>query len=63
MPARAIGVKWLAVNPGREKARRGADAARKDPAAAGVSIPVAVTGAAAARKAYVIGRRRSMSAS
>ncbi|MGB3833968.1 MAG: alpha-2-macroglobulin family protein [Mesorhizobium sp.] len=54
MPARAIGVKWLAVNPGAKKLAVALTPPEKTLPRQALSIPVAVTGAEAGEKAYVM---------
>ncbi|WP_315923976.1 alpha-2-macroglobulin family protein [Mesorhizobium sp. SP-1A] len=53
MPARAIGVKWLAVDPGARKLAVSLTPPEKTEPRQPLSIPVAVTGAEAGDKAYV----------
>ncbi|CAN7172511.1 alpha-2-macroglobulin family protein [Aminobacter sp. LjRoot7] len=53
MPARAIGLKWLAVDPADKKLNVALALPEKTEPRKTLSIPVSVTGAAAGEKAYV----------
>lgn len=53
MPMRAIGVKWLGIDPGSRKLGVVLETPDKIKPAASVSIPVVVTGLAAGEEAYV----------
>ncbi|TIO06019.1 MAG: hypothetical protein E5X93_30305, partial [Mesorhizobium sp.] len=54
MPARAIGVKWLTVDPGSKKLTVALTPPEKTAPRQQLSIPVAVSGAQAGSKAYVM---------
>ena len=54
MPARAIGLKWLAVDPADKKLNVALTLPEKTEPRKALSIPVAVTGAKAGDKAYVM---------
>ncbi|MDH6232411.1 uncharacterized protein YfaS (alpha-2-macroglobulin family) [Mesorhizobium soli] len=54
MPARAIGVKWLKVDPGQKKLGVTLTPPEKSEPRRTLSIPVQVTGASAASEAYVM---------
>ena len=54
MPARAIGVKWLKVDPGQRKLTVATSAPEKSTPRSTLSIPVSVTGAAPGSDAYVM---------
>lgn len=54
MPARAIGVKWLKVDPGRKQLGVTLSPPEKIEPRQTLSIPVAVTGASASGEAYVM---------
>ena len=54
MPARAIGVKWLKVDPGERQLSVATSAPEKSTPRSTLSIPVSVTGAAAGSDAYVM---------
>jgi len=54
MPARAIGVKWLKVDPGARKLTVATSAPEKSTPRSTLSIPVSVTGAAPGSDAYVM---------
>ncbi len=54
MPARAIGVKWLAINPGAKKLAVSLAPPQKTVPRQPLSIPVAVAGAQQGEKAYVM---------
>ncbi|MEP9371877.1 alpha-2-macroglobulin family protein [Mesorhizobium sp. KR1-2] len=54
MPARAIGVKWLAVTPGEKQLGVTLSPPEKSEPRRSLSIPVEVTGASAASEAYVM---------
>ena len=54
MPARAIGVKWLAVDPGAKKLDVTLDTVAKTEPRQTLSIPVSVTGLPPATDAYVM---------
>ena len=54
MPARAIGVKWLKVDPGQRKLSVATAAPEKSTPRSTLSIPVSVTGAAPGSDAYVM---------
>ncbi|PWJ83877.1 hypothetical protein C7441_10736 [Pseudaminobacter salicylatoxidans] len=54
MPARAIGVKWLKIDPGEKKLAVTLSPPEKTEPRRTLSIPVAVTGASAASEAYVM---------
>ncbi|MCA0278879.1 MAG: alpha-2-macroglobulin family protein [Proteobacteria bacterium] len=53
MPARAIGLKWLAVDPADKKLNIALDLPEKTEPRKALSVPVTVTGAKAGDKAYV----------
>ncbi|MCX8572675.1 alpha-2-macroglobulin family protein [Aminobacter sp. MET-1] len=53
MPARAIGLKWLAVDPADKKLNVALDLPEKTEPRKALSVPVTVTGAKAGDKAYV----------
>ncbi|WP_026227334.1 alpha-2-macroglobulin family protein [Hoeflea sp. 108] len=53
MPARAIGLKWLAVDPADKKLNVALDLPAKTEPRKALSVPVTVTGAKAGDKAYV----------
>ncbi|NTJ44300.1 hypothetical protein G6L28_17025 [Agrobacterium larrymoorei] len=53
MPMRAIGVKWLAVDPGERKLSVALDLPKQTLPRQKINIPVQVTGASAGEKAYV----------
>ncbi|MCX7303655.1 MAG: alpha-2-macroglobulin family protein [Hyphomicrobiales bacterium] len=54
MPARAIGVKWLKVDPGQRKLAVATSAPEKSTPRSTLSIPVSVAGAAPGSDAYVM---------
>ena len=54
MPSRAIGVKWLAIDPGARKLVVTLETPDKIKPNAALTIPVAVTGAAPGEEAYVM---------
>lgn len=54
MPARAIGLKWLAVDPTDKKLNVALALPKKTEPRKALSVPVTVTGAAAGDKAYVM---------
>ncbi|MBX3580492.1 MAG: alpha-2-macroglobulin family protein [Rhizobiaceae bacterium] len=54
MPARAIGLKWLKVDPGQRKLSVSTAAPEKSTPRSTLSIPVSVTGAAPGSDAYVM---------